>query len=67
MANVERSGGKGATMRWVEQEPSINDMLQDPIMQAVMRRDAVEEAELRRLLDRLRRDCQDRVRAKLHH
>ena len=41
-------------MRCGCREPSLNEMMQDPIVKAVMARDAVKEAELRRLMDRLR-------------
>jgi len=34
-------------------EPSLNEMMQDPIVQAVMLCDAVQEAELRLLLERI--------------
>ena len=40
-------------MRCGCREPSLNEIMQDPIVQAVMLRDAVEEAELRRLLERI--------------
>jgi hypothetical protein len=35
-------------------ELSLNELMQDPIIKAVMRRDAVKEAELRRLMARAR-------------
>jgi hypothetical protein len=35
-------------------ELSLNEMMQDPIIKAVMQRDAVKEAELRRLMARAR-------------
>jgi hypothetical protein len=35
-------------------EPELNDLLADPIVQAVMDRDSVEELELRRLIDKVR-------------
>jgi hypothetical protein len=35
-------------------EPNLNEMIQDPIVRAVMRRDAVQESELRRLIARAR-------------
>jgi hypothetical protein len=34
-------------------EPSLNEIMQDPIIKALMRRDAVKEAELRRLMARV--------------
>jgi hypothetical protein len=34
-------------------EPSLNELMQEPIVMALMRRDAVQEAELRRLLARV--------------
>ena len=37
-------------------EPTLADMLSDPVIQAVMRADAVDPAELRALLDRVRRE-----------
>jgi hypothetical protein len=40
-------------MRCGCREPSLNEMMQDPIVKAVMLRDAVKEAELRRLLERV--------------
>ncbi|HEX6959870.1 MAG TPA: hypothetical protein VF194_17940 [Ferrovibrio sp.] len=42
-------------MRWVHNEPHLNDMLADPITQMLMRRDGVQEAEIRHLVERLRR------------
>ncbi len=35
-------------------EPSLNELMQEPIVRAVMARDAVEESELRDLIGRLR-------------
>ena len=55
-------------MRCSCREPSLNEIMQDPIVKAVMLRDAVEEAELRRLLEqvgaayRFRRDAGARGR-----
>jgi hypothetical protein len=40
-------------MRCGCREPSLNEMMQDPIVKAVMLRDAVKEADLRRLMDRV--------------
>lgn len=34
-------------------EPSLNEIMQDPIVKALMRRDAVKEAELLRLMARV--------------
>jgi hypothetical protein len=34
-------------------EPSLNEMMQDPIVKAIMARDAVKEADLRRLMARI--------------
>ena len=36
------------------QEPSLSELLREPIVRAVMACDLVEEAELRRLIDRAR-------------
>ena len=36
-------------------EPALNDMLADPITQMLMRRDGVQEGEVRRLVARLQR------------
>jgi hypothetical protein len=36
-------------------EPSLNEMMRDPIIRAVMARDEVAEHEVRRLLDEMRR------------
>jgi|GEM_PF-5225426 hypothetical protein len=41
-------------MRSETLEPSLNEVMQDPIVRAVMRCDAVKESELRRLIDRVR-------------
>ena len=41
-------------MRCGCREPSLSEMMQDPIIKAVMRCDAVKEAELRRLIERVR-------------
>ncbi len=35
-------------------EPSLNEIMQEPIIRAVMERDAVREADLRLLLERVR-------------
>jgi hypothetical protein len=34
-------------------EPSLNELMQEPIIRAVMASDDVEEAKLRRMLDRI--------------
>lgn len=45
----------GATdVCWLAAEPALNDMLADPMTQLLMRRDGVQEAEIRRLASRLR-------------
>lgn len=41
------------TVRPLFAEPTVDDMLADPIVRLVMQRDGVEEAELRRTLRRL--------------
>lgn len=41
-------------MRWLGDEPPLSEMLADPITQMLMRRDGVQEAEIRRLVARLR-------------
>ena len=40
-------------MRNCCREPSLNEMMQDPIVKAVMARDAVKEVDLRRLIERI--------------
>lgn len=40
--------------QWFEEEPALSEMLADPITQLLMRRDGVQEAEIRRLAARLR-------------
>jgi len=40
-------------MRCGCREPSLNEMMQDPIVKAVMARDAVKEIDLRRLIERV--------------
>jgi hypothetical protein len=41
-------------MQCWSREPNLNEMMQDPIVKAVMLRDAVQEGDLRRLLARTR-------------
>ena len=48
------AAGLGATRIRTAWEPALNDMLADPITQLLMRRDGVQEAEVRRLAERLR-------------
>jgi len=45
-------------------EPTVQDLLSDPMIRSVMRADAVDEAELRELLDRASRRTQE---AMVHH
>ncbi len=44
----------GTEVCWLAAEPALSDMLADPITQLLMRRDGVQEAEIRRLASRLR-------------
>lgn len=44
----------GTEVYWLAAEPALNDMLADPMTQLLMRRDGVQEAEIRRLATRLR-------------
>lgn len=39
---------------WNTQEPGLNEMLADPMTQLLMRRDGVQESDIRRLAARLR-------------
>jgi hypothetical protein len=39
---------------WARIEPSLNELMREPIIRAVMARDAVAETDLRRLLDEKR-------------
>ncbi len=41
-------------MGCLRREPDLNDLIADPIVQAVMNRDAVKEQELRGLIERVR-------------
>jgi hypothetical protein len=41
-------------MRCQCEEPNLNDLIADPMIRALMARDAVAEADLRRLMDRVR-------------
>ncbi len=41
-------------MRCLCEEPNLNDLIADPMIRALMARDAVAEADLRRLMDRVR-------------
>lgn len=43
----------GTEVCWLAAEPALSDMLADPITQLLMRRDGVQEAEIRRLAQRL--------------
>jgi hypothetical protein len=45
---------EGITMLCYCKEPSLNELMQEPIVRAVMACDAVEESELRDLIERLR-------------
>jgi len=44
----------GTEVCWLAAEPALNDMLADPMTQLLMRRDGVQEVEIRRLAQRLR-------------
>lgn len=44
----------GTDVCWLAAEPALNDMLADPMTQLLMRRDGVQESEIRRLASRLR-------------
>ena len=48
---------------WACREPSLNEIMQEPIIRAVMARDAVGEADVRRLLDGVRATYQTRSNA----
>ncbi|MFC3675645.1 hypothetical protein [Ferrovibrio xuzhouensis] len=50
--------------QWSEEEPALSDMLADPITQLLMRRDGVQEAEIRRLAARLRDSSERRSSAR---
>jgi hypothetical protein len=39
---------------WIQREPSLADMMRDPIFRAVMTRDQVAEADFRRLIETVR-------------
>ncbi len=41
-------------MRCQCEEPNLNDLIADPMIRALMARDAVAEADLRHLIDRVR-------------
>lgn len=45
---------------WNTNEPALNEMLADPMTQLLMRRDGVQEAEIRRLAARLRQRAADK-------
>lgn len=46
-------------MRYPCEEPSLNELIADPMVRALMARDAVAEADLRQLIERVRNrlDC----------
>jgi hypothetical protein len=57
MKALQRRGvrTRGASTMWCHcEEPSLNDLIADPMTRALMARDAVAEADLRRLIDRVR-------------
>lgn len=54
MPNIRAAVASQAHMRWVHNEPTLKDMLADPIIQHLMRRDGVHESEVHRLAERLR-------------
>lgn len=56
----------GTEVCWLAAEPALNDMLADPITQLLMRRDGVQEAEIRRLAQRLRQAGARRQAEKQH-
>lgn len=41
----------------MQQEPTLDEMLADPIVRALMKSDCVEEADIRSLLCRVRHKC----------
>jgi hypothetical protein len=41
-------------MRCLCEEPNLNDLIADPVIRVLMARDAVAEADLRRLIERVR-------------
>lgn len=45
---------RSSTVCWNKAEPGLNEMLADPMTQLLMRRDGVQEAEIRRLAARMR-------------
>lgn len=59
-----RAGTVSSQARWVKGEPALSDMLADPITQLLMRRDGVQETELRRLVQRLNAAGRSRAVAK---
>ncbi|MEK9969375.1 MAG: hypothetical protein VW600_09575 [Ferrovibrio sp.] len=53
----------GTDVCWLAAEPALNDMLADPMTQLLMRRDGVQESEIRRLAARLRQAADRRASA----
>ncbi len=45
---------EGRMTPWQQVEPSLTELFQEPIIRAIMSRDAVRQDELLRLLERLR-------------
>jgi hypothetical protein len=54
-ANRTASIDEGQKMSWCRYEPSLNEILTDPIVEAVMAADAVDPDELEAMLDRIAR------------
>jgi hypothetical protein len=50
-------------MRCHCEEPSLNDLIADPMIRALMARDAVAEADLRGLMDQVRHRFDDGTRS----
>jgi hypothetical protein len=58
---------EGQMAPWSEIEPSLNELMQEPIIRAVMARDAVEEAELRLLFARVQNAYRNAERRRCAH
>ena len=51
---------------WAHIEPSLNELMQEPIIRAVMARDAVKESDLRCLMERVRREYRPQASQRAH-
>jgi hypothetical protein len=52
---------RGDTMRWLQGEPTLEDVLSDPTVHVLMERDDVDPDDLRALLENVRTTLEGRI------